>query len=245
LQDVLHSAHRWVNNDGVIHPPTGVRKEYCMLNFDRGNRPANPKDPVKPAPKPLYEPPASSTGAQAAPRTVTPSAPSAPPAAASASTAAANTGAASAAGAGTPAPASATTAAPLATQGDGGESRLFIGVNIKLKGVEISDCDAVVIEGHVDATVNSKAMEIKEPGTFKGTAQIDVAEIHGEFIGELTARTRLIVHGTGRVSGTIRYGKLVVEEGGEISGDLQRIDRDTRSTHHGTHERLPLAAGAN
>lgn len=210
-----------------------------MLNFDRGNRPANPKDPVKPAPKPLYEPPASSTGASAAPRTVTPSAPSAP-AAPSASTPAASTGAASA-----PAPASASPTAPLATQGDGGESRLFIGVNIKLKGVEISDCDAVVIEGHVDATVNSKAMEIKEPGTFKGTAQIDVAEIHGEFIGELTARTRLIVHGTGRVSGTIRYGKLVVEEGGEISGDLQRIDRDTRGAHHGAHERLPLAAGAN
>ena len=140
-----------------------------------------------------------------------------------------------------PAPIAAATPSPEEKAG----SKLFVGVNIKLKGVEISDCDAVVIEGHVDATVNSKAMEIKEPGTFKGTAQIDVAEIHGEFIGELTARTRLIVHGTGRVSGTIRYGKLVVEEGGEISGDLQRIDRDTRGAHHGAHERLPLAAGAN
>jgi cytoskeletal protein CcmA (bactofilin family) len=151
-----------------------------------------------------------------------------------------------------PAPAAPSTPAPAAASAPGtaaapadGESRLFIGVNIKLKGVEISDCDAVVIEGHVDATVNSKAMEIKEPGTFKGTAQIDVAEIHGEFIGELTARTRLIVHGTGRVSGTIRYGKLVVEEGGEISGDLQRIDRDSKAAHHAAHERLPLAAGAN
>ena len=36
---------------------------------------------------------------------------------------------------------------------------------------------------------------------------------------ELTARTRLVVHGTGRVSGSIRYGKLIVAEGGEISGD--------------------------
>jgi cytoskeletal protein CcmA (bactofilin family) len=201
-----------------------------MLNFDRGNnRPANSKDPVKPTPKPLYEPPAS---APAVPRSVTPAASttSAPPAPAAAST---------------PAPATAAAPSTAAAAPADGESRLFIGVNIKLKGVEISDCDAVVIEGHVDATVNSKAMEIKEPGTFKGTAQIDVAEIHGEFIGELTARTRLIVHGTGRVSGTIRYGKLVVEEGGEISGDLQRIDRDSKAAHHAAHERLPLAAGAN
>jgi len=34
------------------------------------------------------------------------------------------------------------------------------------------------------------------------------------------------VHGTGRVSGTIRYGKLVVEEGGELTGDVKRIDAD-------------------
>jgi cytoskeletal protein CcmA (bactofilin family) len=103
-------------------------------------------------------------------------------------------------------------------------SRLFIGVNIKLKGVEISDCDVLVIEGHVEATVHSKVMQIDKPGTLKGTALIDVAEIHGDFSGELTARTRLVVHGTGRVSGTIRYGKLIVAEGGELSGDVERLD---------------------
>lgn len=103
-------------------------------------------------------------------------------------------------------------------------SKLAIGVNIKLKGVDISDCDVLVIEGHVEATVHSKAMEIAMPGTLKGTAIIDVAEIHGEFSGDLTARTRLVVHGTGRVSGTIRYGKLIVAEGGELNGDVKRLD---------------------
>jgi len=103
-------------------------------------------------------------------------------------------------------------------------SRLFIGVNIKLKGVEISDCDALVIQGLVDAKVQSKVMQIDKPGTLSGTALIDVAEIHGEFSGELTARTRLVVHGTGRVSGTIRYGKLIVAEGGELNGDVKGID---------------------
>ena len=103
-------------------------------------------------------------------------------------------------------------------------SKLFVGVNIKLKGVEISDCDLLVIEGHVDATVHSKEMQISPPGTLNGIAQIDVAEVHGEFTGELTARTRLVVHGTGKVSGTIRYGSLIVAEGGTISGDMKQID---------------------
>jgi cytoskeletal protein CcmA (bactofilin family) len=78
-------------------------------------------------------------------------------------------------------------------------------------------------------------MEIAKPGTLKGNAQIDIAEIHGEFVGELTARTRLVVHGTGRVSGTIRYGKLVIAEGGEITGDIKRLE---------SGEQAPAAAGA-
>jgi cytoskeletal protein CcmA (bactofilin family) len=82
----------------------------------------------------------------------------------------------------------------------------------------------IVIEGNVDATINSKVMEIGQPGRLNGTAVIDVAEIHGEFSGELTARTKLVVHATGRVTGSLRYGKLVVAEGGIVSGELKQID---------------------
>ena len=120
------------------------------------------------------------------------------------------------------APAPSATVAPSPEEKAG--SKLFVGVNIKLKGVEISNCDVLVIEGQVDATVNSKVMEISKPGTLTGTAVIDFAEIHGEFSGELTARTKLVVHGTGRVTGTVRYGKLVVAEGGMLMGELRQID---------------------
>ena len=113
---------------------------------------------------------------------------------------------------------------PVAIGPDFPGSKLCVGPKIKLKGVEISDCDVLVVEGEVEATVNSKAMQIAEPGTLKGQVTIDVAEIFGDFSGELTARTKLIVHGTGRVSGTIRYGKLIVAEGGVINGDIQRLE---------------------
>ena len=122
----------------------------------------------------------------------------------------------------TSAPAPVAAAAPSPEEKAG--SKLFVGVNIKLKGVEISNCDVLVIEGQVDATINSKVMEISKPGTLTGTAMIDVAEIHGEFSGELTARTKLVVHGTGRVTGKVRYGKLVVAEGGTLDGELKQID---------------------
>jgi cytoskeletal protein CcmA (bactofilin family) len=37
-------------------------------------------------------------------------------------------------------------------------------------------------------------------------------------------RKRLMIYSTGRVSGKIRYGALSIEEGGEIGGDIGRLD---------------------
>jgi cytoskeletal protein CcmA (bactofilin family) len=102
----------------------------------------------------------------------------------------------------------------------------------------------LVIEGQVDATVNSKVMEISKPGTLTGTAVIDIAEIHGEFSGELTARTKLVVHGTGRVTGTVRYGKLVVAEGGMLMGELKQIEAAS-SDQRGSTSAKPSSSDAS
>jgi cytoskeletal protein CcmA (bactofilin family) len=102
-----------------------------------------------------------------------------------------------------------------------GGSKLTVGPNIKLKGVEITDCDTLVVEGSVEATMDSRVMHITEIGAFKGSADIDYAEIHGEFNGDLTVREKLVIYSTGRVNGKIRYGKVVIEEGGQLMGDIQ------------------------
>ena len=115
-----------------------------------------------------------------------------------------------------------------------GEPRLTVGPNIKLKGAEINDCDTLVVEGHVEASMDSKTLEILKTGSFDGTVTIDVAEIHGKFSGNLTARKKLIVHATGWVSGIVRYGSLLVSEGGVVSGDIASIDSkgETQTQSH-------------
>jgi cytoskeletal protein CcmA (bactofilin family) len=102
-----------------------------------------------------------------------------------------------------------------------GGSRLIVGPNIKLKGVEITDCDTLVVEGTVEATMDSRVIQIAATGAFKGSADIDIAEIHGQFDGNLTVRQKLVIYAQGKVTGTIRYGKVVIEEGGQLSGDVQ------------------------
>ena len=124
----------------------------------------------------------------------------------------------------TPPPAVAEDLRPAGSNGvdtdSGMGARLIVGPEVKLKGAEILDCDTLVVEGRVEATMDSRVVRIAEHGSFIGKVSIDIAEIHGTFEGELTARSQLIIHSTGRVKGTIRYGKLVADEGCQLCGDI-------------------------
>lgn len=115
-----------------------------------------------------------------------------------------------------------TETAAVSTSDETKGNKLIVGPDIKLKG-EINDCDTIIVEGRVEATTDTKMLQIAESGSFDGTVGMDVAEIRGKFQGELTARQKLVIYATGSVSGKIRYGKIVIEEGGELSGDVSSL----------------------
>ena len=127
--------------------------------------------------------------------------------------------------------------------GEGG-SKLTVGPNIKLKGVEITDCDTLVVEGLVEATMDSRVIQIAEQGAFKGSAEIDIAEIHGVFDGNLTVRQKLVIYATGKVTGKIRYGKVVIEEGGQLSGDIECSIATSASKSQPTSSKPAMALAA-
>ncbi len=111
--------------------------------------------------------------------------------------------------------------APQPRRGEGELRKLTVGREITLSG-EINSCDLLVIEGSVEANLtNCRDIEIADGGLFKGEAAIEEAEIRGRFEGNLTVRKRLLIRATGRVVGTIRYGQIEIECGGQISGDIQ------------------------
>ena len=122
-------------------------------------------------------------------------------------------------------------------------AKLTVGPNIKLKGVEITDCDTLVVEGLVEATMDSRVMQIAETGAFKGSAGIDIAEIRGIFDGNLTVRQKLVIYATGKVTGKIRYGKVVIEEGGQLSGDIEcSVASSAKSSSSAAKPSMALAA---
>lgn len=103
------------------------------------------------------------------------------------------------------------------------QKKLIVGRDIFLNG-EIRTCDSLVVEGKVEAVLSDcRAIDIAGSGEFRGSAEIESADISGRFDGDLVVRQRLTIRATGKVLGKIRYGQLEVERGGVISGTIEAL----------------------
>ncbi|MGI9418002.1 MAG: polymer-forming cytoskeletal protein [Geminicoccaceae bacterium] len=116
---------------------------------------------------------------------------------------------------------------PAASSSPEGNKRLIVGQGIRLSG-EINSCDRLVVEGEVEVTLNDTlALEITSSGRFTGGCEVEEADISGIYEGDLTVRNTLFVRGTGRITGTIRYGQLELERGGQIAGNISVLGNDS------------------
>ena len=110
---------------------------------------------------------------------------------------------------------------PPPRRSETGLRQLTVGREISLSG-EIASCDTLIVEGSVEANLqNCRDVDIAESGLFKGSAEIDNADVRGIFEGNLIVRKRLLIRSSGQVSGSIRYGQIEIELGGQISGDVK------------------------
>jgi len=101
------------------------------------------------------------------------------------------------------------------------EKKLIVGKGLSLAG-EITSCDVLVVEGKVEAKLTEgKLLEITEAGQFRGSVEIENADIAGRFDGQLVVHGRLTIRSTGRISGMVKYGELEINAGGQIIGELQ------------------------
>ena len=110
--------------------------------------------------------------------------------------------------------------------GEADSSRLIVGRDIQLNG-EITTCEKLVVEGTAEVTLpNARVIEVAPTGHFSGSAKVDEAYISGRFDGELVANEKLVVREGGHIKGKVHYGSIVIESGGEISGDMQALQKE-------------------
>ncbi len=99
---------------------------------------------------------------------------------------------------------------------------LVVGPGIQVKG-GIQSCDTLVVEGKVEASLKVRKLELRPGGSFTGKAEVEEAEITGDFDGELAASSELTLGSGGRVNGKVRYRRIVIEDGGQVSGDINLL----------------------
>jgi cytoskeletal protein CcmA (bactofilin family) len=129
------------------------------------------------------------------------------------------------------------------TRPDGADRRtLVVGRGISLQGT-VSDAERLVVEGTVESQmIQATELQVAQAGIFRGEVQVEDAEIAGLFDGTLTVRGNLVIRGTGKVNGVARYGKLSVEEGGQISGRMEMLTESGAASAALAPPRPPAAA---
>ena len=101
---------------------------------------------------------------------------------------------------------------------------VLIGPGIEFDG-SLGNCDEVVIEGTVRATIATTHLIVKATGRFTGSAEVEKAEIDGQYEGTLTAKTQLQINQTGTVIGDINYAQLEVTPGGILTGNVDALTK--------------------
>ena len=110
-------------------------------------------------------------------------------------------------------------------------NKLTVGKNISLKG-EIVACDKLIVEGQVEATLrDAQIIDVSQGGCFKGSADVEEASISGQFIGTLVVKDLLTIRQSGQVEGSIRYGRIIIEAGGIITGDMASLEDKGKETN--------------
>jgi cytoskeletal protein CcmA (bactofilin family) len=123
-----------------------------------------------------------------------------------------------------PRPMGAAPSAAAAPRAGAAERRtLVVGRGISLQGT-VTEAERLVVEGTVESQmIQATELSISDAGVFRGEVQVEDAEIAGTFDGTLTARGQLVIRGTGRVIGVARCRRLMVEEGGQLSGKMEML----------------------
>lgn len=100
---------------------------------------------------------------------------------------------------------------------------LVVGRGISVQGT-IQDAERLVVEGTVESSlINASELQIAQGGVFKGEVEVEDAELAGTIDGTLTVRGSLTIRATGRLLGKAKCRRLKVEDGGQITGQLEMI----------------------
>src|SRR5262245_42989179 len=122
---------------------------------------------------------------------------------------------------------------PLILKGRGGARRgksvaengvLIVTEDTVIRGVrELRNCRQLEVFGYLEGDVAAKSVLVHKNGRLFGKLKSDNAEIHGTLQGEVVVKNLIDIRSSGNVSGNVRYGKLALEVGGNLSAEVRNV----------------------
>ena len=104
-------------------------------------------------------------------------------------------------------------------------SSLMIGEGVTITGTIKAD-NEVTIQGTLDGDVDCHCLIVSKSGNIKGKIKTETLTIEGKSDGEITINDLLQIKSTGLVSGKVIYGKIQVEDGGKLIGEINYRDKE-------------------
>lgn len=87
----------------------------------------------------------------------------------------------------------------------------------------LANCRHLEVYGYIEGELAAKKILIHKGGRCYGTVKTDSAEVHGTLQGDVVVRNLIDIRSSGSVSGNVRYGKLALEIGGNLSAEVRNV----------------------
>jgi cytoskeletal protein CcmA (bactofilin family) len=91
---------------------------------------------------------------------------------------------------------------------------------------EIRNGGHVAVLGLVEGTLAARHVSVQPGGRILGSLVAETADIDGKVEGQVLVRQLLKIGASGSVQGGVRYGRIAMEPGGELSADLKNVPPD-------------------
>ncbi len=102
------------------------------------------------------------------------------------------------------------------------QGRAVIGSDAVIKG-KIRNGRLIEVHGYIEGDITAEKIVVHNGGRVFGKLKAQNAEVNGTVQGDVAIRELISIGSSGSVSGNVRYGRLALAQGGDLSADVRNI----------------------
>ena len=102
------------------------------------------------------------------------------------------------------------------------KNSIFIGRGVTFQG-SIKAPNQAKIDGQIEGDIEAQDVFIGPSGSVSGNTTANLIDVHGQLNQTVISRELLIIRSTGKVAGSLQYGDIQIERGGQFLGDMDLV----------------------